>query len=922
MNPDDRRDEVVDRDLPLKENIRLLGRLLGDTLREQEGEETFNLIESVRHTALRFRRDGDQQARAELETMLCGLRHDATVLVVRAFTYFSQLSNIAEDLHHIRRRRAYQLADSPPREGSLARAIQRAADAGLAPGKLQAFFNAALVSPVLTAHPTEVQRKTILDCQGEIAALLDARDRLQLTPEEQAFNEGELRRAVLLLWQTRILRELKLGIRDEIDNGLSYYRTTFLQQLPRLYGDVEDLLTARWPQARFRIPAFFRLGSWIGGDRDGNPYVTHEAMRYALARQSSVALDYYLEQVDKLRMELSQSIRLVQVTPMLETLAARSSEESEHRRDEPYRRALAGIHSRLVATSQTLEHYGSEHRSTSKAEPYLDASALERDLETIADSLMSHGSARVAGGRLRTLRHAVQVFGFHLAPLDLRQHSGVHEQVVAELFRLGARRDGYTTLQESERRHWLLEELLLPRLLRSPHVSYSPETEKELHLFAAAAELQRRYGCDALPTYIISASADASDILEAALLLKEAGLMRPGPQSQLSMNIVPLFETIAGLRECTRVMDELMSLPFYRQLLADRNDVQEIMLGYSDSNKEGGYLTSNWELYKAELGLVKLFRRHGVKLRFFHGRGGTVGRGGGPSYEAILAQPPGSVAGQIRITEQGEVIASKYANPEIGRRNLETLVAATLEATLLNYNAHVEPVYHEAMDELSDDAYRAYRELVYETPGFVDFFRAATPISEIADLHVGSRPSYRKASERIEDLRAIPWVFSWSLARIMLPGWFGFGTAVDAFLSRRGERGMELLREMCRRWSFFRALLSNMDMVLFKTDIHIASRYAELVSDSRLSEDVFGRIRREIQRTVAQLLAITGQKELLESNPSLARSFRNRVPYIDPLNHLQVEALRRYRSGSTDDRVKHAILLTTNGIAAGLRNSG
>ena len=514
------------------------------------------------------------------------------------------------------------------------------------------------------------------------------------------------------------------------------------------------------------------------------------------------------------------------------------------------------------------------------------------------------------------------MFGFHLAPLDLRQHSGVHEQVVAELFRLGARRDGYTTLQESERRHWLLEELLLPRLLRSPHVSYSPETEKELHLFAAAAELQRRYGCDALPTYIISASADASDILEAALLLKEAGLMRPGSQPQLSMNIVPLFETIAGLRECTRVMDELMSLPFYRQLLADRNDVQEIMVGYSDSNKEGGYLTSNWELYKAELGLVKLFRRHGVKLRFFHGRGGTVGRGGGPSYEAILAQPPGSVAGQIRITEQGEVIASKYANPEIGRRNLETLVAATLEATLLNNNAHVEPVYHEAMDELSDDAYRAYRELVYETPGFVDFFRTATPISEIADLHVGSRPSYRKASERIEDLRAIPWVFSWSLARIMLPGWFGFGTAVDAFLSRRGERGMELLREMCRRWSFFRTLLSNMDMVLFKTDIHIASRYAELVSDNHLSEDVFGRIRREMQRTIAQLLAITGQKELLESNPSLARSFRNRVPYIDPLNHLQVEALRRYRSGSTDDRVKHAILLTTNGIAAGLRNSG
>jgi phosphoenolpyruvate carboxylase len=369
-------------------------------------------------------------------------------------------------------------------------------------------------------------------------------------------------------------------------------------------------------------------------------------------------------------------------------------------------------------------------------------------------------------------------------------------------------------------------------------------------------------------------------------------------------------------------MDELLNLPLYQKLLDDRGGVQEIMVGYSDSNKDGGYLTSNWELYKAEVGLVEVFRRHAVKLRLFHGRGGTVGRGGGPSYEAILAQPPGSVAGQIRITEQGEVVASKYANPEIGRRNLETLVAATLEATLLNCNSQVKQIYYEAMDELSEEAYRAYRWLVYETPGFVSFFRTATPINEIADLHVGSRPGSRKTSDRIEDLRAIPWVFSWSLARIMLPGWFGFGTAVDAFLAHRGTPGMELLREMYRDWSFFRTLLSNMDMVLFKSDIHIASRYAELVSDSHLREDVFGRIRREMQRAIEHLLVITGQKELLESNPSLARSFRNRVPYIDPLNHLQVEALRRYRSGSIDDRIKHAILLTINGIAAGLRNSG
>jgi phosphoenolpyruvate carboxylase len=369
-------------------------------------------------------------------------------------------------------------------------------------------------------------------------------------------------------------------------------------------------------------------------------------------------------------------------------------------------------------------------------------------------------------------------------------------------------------------------------------------------------------------------------------------------------------------------MDDLLNLPHYRRLLEDRGGVQEIMVGYSDSNKDGGYLTSNWELYKAEIRLVEVFRRHGVQLRLFHGRGGTVGRGGGPSYESILAQPPGSVAGQIRITEQGEVIGSKYANPEIGRRNLETLVAATLEATLLDCNAVVESVYHEAMDELSEEAYRAYRSLVYETPGFVDFFRTVTPISEIGELHVGSRPGYRKTSDRVEDLRAIPWVFSWSLTRIMLPGWFGFGAAVDLYLSRHGEPGLELLREMYRRWSFFRTLLSNMDMVLFKSDVHIASRYGELMADTRLREEVFGRIRREMQRSVEYLLAITEQKELLESNPLLARSFRNRQPYIDPLNHLQVEALRRFRSGSGSERIKQAILLTINGIAAGLRNSG
>lgn len=841
---------------------------------------------------------------------------------MRAFSYFSQLSNIAIDLHHNRRRRAHQRAGSAPQDGSLSLALQRATDAGLGPDDLSGFFANALISPVLTAHPTEVQRKAILDCHREIASLLEARDRMQLTPDEAAANEEGLRRSILSLWQTRMLRELRLTVQDEIENGLAYYRYTFLQELPRLYVELEDQLSRRWPERRWRVPVFLRMGSWIGGDRDGNPYVTHDLTRYALARQSAVSLEYYLEEIRLLGNELAQSVRLVQVTAELEALAARSPDASEHRRDEPYRRALIGIHQRLSTTLQKLGQEVSSGAANGDSELYHDYSELARDLQILSDSLESHGSARIARGRLRSLRRAVEVFRFHLAPLDLRQHSGVHEQVVAELFRAGARRDGYEILNEAERRRWLLEELELPRPLRSSHLVYGAETTAELKIFDCAAELQGRYGREALPTYIISNASQASDLLEVVVLLKEAGLAQTGTTASLDMNIVPLFESISGLRQCATIMDDILSVPIYRQMVASRGDVQEIMLGYSDSNKEGGYLTSNWQLYKAEVGLVEVLRRYGLKLRLFHGRGGTVGRGGGPSYEAILAQPPGSVCGQIRITEQGEVIGSKYADPEIGRRNLETLAAATLQATLLPRVDRIDETYCEAMEELSELAYRAYYSLLHETPGFVEFFRTATPIGEIGDLHVGSRPASRKASDRIEDLRAIPWVFSWSLARVMLPGWFGFGSAVEKFLAGRGDDGLRLLREMHQRWPFFRALLSNLDMVLAKSDTHIASRYAELVSDTELRENIFGRIRGEIDRSIEYLMTITEQRELLEANPMLARSFRNRVAYIDPLNHLQVEALRRYRAGNTDDNIKRAILLTMNGIAAGLRNSG
>ena len=828
-----------DKELPLREDIRLLGRILGDTIRDQEGDEVFDLVERTRQNAIGFRRDRDPAAKRELESVLNDLDPSATISVVRAYSYFSLLANIAEDQHHNRRQRAHQIAGSPPQDGTLALAVERAREANLPISRLEAFFANALICPVLTAHPTEVQRKSILDLQMEIAQLLTERDRVRLTPQERSRNEDNLRRAVLTLWQTRVLRELRLTVNDEIENGLSYYRYTFLTELPRLYGEIEDMINALGADGS-KVDGFLRIGSWIGGDRDGNPYVTHEVLRHALIRQSSTIMDFYFHQIHRLGAELSQSLRLIDVSAELEALAARSLDASEHRRDEPYRRALTGVYSRLAETSRELDHHPPDRPAIGHAKPYAEPSELAEDLAVLADSLVRNGAQRVARGRLRSLQRAVEVFGFHLAPLDMRQHSGVHELVVEELFARGASRQGYLQLPEAQRRTWLLEELQIPRLLRSPHIEYGQTTQSELAVVDAAAQLQNRFGRSALPNYIVSNTADVSDLLEAALLLKEAGLLIPGTAPRLHVNIIPLFETIADLRGCGKMMNALFSEPYYRKLLASRADAQEVMLGCSDSNKDGGFLTANWELYQAEVALVKVFAHHGVKLRLFHGRGGTVGRGGGPSYQAVLAQPPGSVAGQIRITEQGEVIASKYSDPQIGRRNLERLVAATLEATLLASKDHSaeRAGFYDAMNELSALAFSAYRSLVYETPGFVTFFRMATPIAEIADLHVGSRPASRKKSDRVEDLRAIPWVFSWSLSRMMLPGWYGFGSAIDAWVRRHDEQSVALLKEMNQTWPFFRTLLSNMDMVLSKSDISIGSRYAELVTDVELRDRI------------------------------------------------------------------------------------
>ncbi|MEC5399166.1 phosphoenolpyruvate carboxylase [Uliginosibacterium sp. H1] len=912
-----------DKDTPLREDIRLLGRILGDTVRKQEGDAIFALIERIRQTAIRFHRDDDVSARKELESILDNLSREETTHVVRAFSYFSQLSNIAEDLHHIRRSRAHQCAGSAPREGTMARAVAQAAESGVSDDKLAEFFDDALVSPVLTAHPTEVQRKSILNCQLRIAELMDQRDRIQLTPEELAENEEGIRRAVLVLWETRMLRPTKLSVVDEVANGLTYYGYSFLRELPRLYGNIEDMLARkdkRWDGRE--LASFLRMGSWIGGDRDGNPFVTADVLKKALRMQAEVAFDHYLDEVHTLSSGMSLSNMLVQVSDELKELAARSPEVTRHGDDEPYRAALRGIHARLFATAAALLGEVTGHVTWGVGEPYGSADEFIADLDVIHRSLCDHCSPDIARGRLRRLRRAARVFGFHLAAIDVRQNSDVHERTVAELLELARPGTRYLERDEEGRIALLTEELATSRPLSSSYLQYSAESEGEMAIFRSIAEAHKAYGAACVPNAIISKTDGVSDMLELAVLLKEVGLLRPHDK-KLAVNIIPLFETIGDLQNAAGIMHRLLSIPLYRELVSSRGDSQECMLGYSDSNKDGGFLTSGWELYKAEIELVEVFRKHGVKLRLFHGRGGSVGRGGGPSYTAILAQPGGAVQGQIRLTEQGEVISSKYSNPEVGRRNLEVLAAATLEATLLAHpEAAPRPEYLAIMDELSDAAFKAYRGMVYETDGFEKYFWESTVISEIANLNIGSRPASRKKTTAIEDLRAIPWVFSWAQCRLMLPGWFGFGSAINAYLAKHGDAGMAKLQDMHKEWSFFSTLLSNMDMVLAKSDIAIASRYAMLVKDAALRDAIFPRIKAEHEATIKALLDITGQKELLDGNPLLKRSIINRFPYLDPLNHVQVELLHRHRDGAQDDKVQRGVHLSINGVAAGLRNSG
>jgi len=886
---------------PIAQNadIRYLGKLLGDVIRAYGGDALFERIEYIRSSSVdRYR--GIAGA-AAVDRGLDALGLDDTLAFVRGFMLFSMLANLAEDRQGAARGGADEVVE----------ALERLTADGVGREQVVALLDRALIVPVLTAHPTEVMRKSMLDHRNRIAELMRQRDLGRAETREGDVIEQAIQRQIALLWQTRPLRRERLYVADEVEIALAYLRDMLLPVLPALYARWERLVSHR-PRS------FLRLGSWIGGDRDGNPNVTADSLRLALRRASQTVLESYLDQLHALGADLSVSTELATPTEAVAALAERSGDVNAARRDEPYRRAITGMYARLAASFERIAGQVAPRPPSVAGEPYENAEQLRADLVAIAHSLGAAGEGLLAtGGALGRLIRAVETYGFHLATLDLRQNADVHARVVADLLKVAGVEAGYLALDEASRVALLTRELASERPLASPFAAYSDETASELAIVHAAAEAHALYGPASITAYIVSKCGSVSDLLEVNVLLKEAGLYRPPQAARAPIMVVPLFETIGDLVDAPRIMREWLSTAEVAAAARSRG-YQEVMVGYSDSNKDGGYLTSVWSLHQATQALARVFDEAHVAMQIFHGRGGAVGRGGGSSFAAIRAQPAGTVQGRIRITEQGEVIAAKYGTRESAAANLEAMTAATLLASLETTAASASESarFAAAMEALSRDACRAYRGLVYETDGFTTVFHQMTPLAEITELNIGSRPASRTPSDRIEDLRAIPWVFSWAQARVMLPGWYGVGHALTAF------QDQGLLREMLAAWPFFQTTLDNLEMVLAKSDMAIAERYVTLVEDGALGRRIFGRIRDAWSGTHDALLGVTQQTRLLENNPALEASIRLRLPYIDPLNLLQVELLKRHRAGERDARVREGIQLSINAVATALRNSG
>ncbi|MFT4975380.1 MAG: phosphoenolpyruvate carboxylase [Myxococcota bacterium] len=898
--------DIEDPHAPLRRDIKLLGQLLGETLREQEGEELLEQVEQIRMLARRAR-DGHDNADALLDGLLAGTTEDEAVAVTRAFSHFLSLANIAEQHHRVRRRRVYRCdPDAPPQRGSLADSFGRLLRDGLSTDALWEAVVGLRIELVFTAHPTEVKRRTLLRKHARISQLLDLRDRVALTPGEQATLRSDLLREITAAWETDELRRRRPTPTDEARGGLVYFDQVLWDQLPASLRELDEQLQKHTGRALPLGAVPVRFGSWMGGDRDGNPNVTPEITREVCYRHRRLAAELYRREIQALYDDLSMN------------LASAELIEEVGESWEPYRALLRGVIARLEHTRDWARALADgEAPEHSADEVYTDPMALAAPLLLCDRSLRATGCGRIADGRLRDVLRRIAGLGLTLAKLDLRQDAERHTEAMdAVCMDLGL--GAYSQWDEAERIGFLVRELASHRPL-IPHVFWQPDGDGEIEAdvleifetFAVASQLE----AGSLGAMVISMASRPSDVLVVELLQKEAR-QRFGATAP-PMRVVPLLETRADLDNAESILNDLMRVRWYRQRLADlHGERQEIMLGYSDSAKGAGRLAAAWALYQAQEALVRVARQHGVSLTLFHGRGGTVGRGGGPTHAAIGAQPPGSIDGTLRVTEQGEVIQAKFGTPEIASRTLELYTTAVLEATIAP-PAPPPPEWRELAGKLAARAERDYRRVLYGDDRFVPYFRSATPEPELGALNIGSRPARRKAGTGIESLRAIPWVFAWTQIRLHLPAWLGTAAALEEAFDRGDEA---LVQEMAQQWPFFRSTLEMIEMVLAKADAEVAARYdAHLVSAELqpVGED----LRARLLQTRGAILRALGRKELLENSPVIARSIALRNPYVDPLNRLQIALLARVRE-DPDPRLMRALLLTINGIAAGMRNTG
>ncbi len=915
----------------LARDVRLLGNALGDVLREQGGDALFERVERIRALTKEARSvPGDSDAERELDALFAGMSFDAALPVLKAFTTYFQLVNLAEqkEIVRVNRRRAFE-AGTKPRSESVRNAIQTLSAAGMTAAQMRDLIETLSIQLVFTAHPTESKRRTVNEKLHRLSASLSALEQPQLAASEQKRLEGDVAAETEILWQTDEVRQRRLSVIDEAKNILFYFGETLFQITPRLYEDLAAALAECYPGEAFDIPNFLEYGSWVGGDRDGNPTITLDHTAEVLRLHRAQVLALYVPAVRALSDRLSQSRHYVGISDELaqslladaEALPEVASEAAGRSPQEPYRRKCEFIWERL--------------RRTQDGKPgcYESAGEFIADLELIQKSLETHKGYFAARRVLAPLLFQARLFGFHLARLDVREHKEKYLGALAAV--LADQGVDWEALDEAGKIALLEREIASRRPLVPATPHYGEDADKTLGLFRLVSEKMQTLGSDAFGSFILSMASDVSDVLAVLLLAKDAHLadLAEDSGSWSHVDVVPLFETIEDLENAPHILDTLLSNPVYRRNVRLRGNAQEVMVGYSDSNKDGGYLTANWKLYVGQARIAAVAEKHGVKLRIFHGRGGAIGRGGGPAGKAILAQPPGSVRGRLKITEQGEVISSRYFDQEIAYRNLEQITHAVLTASAPGSEGakRENPDWAAVMDEVSDTAFTAYRSLVYGDPDFVRYFQEATPVGELAQLNIGSRPPKRTASDKIEDLRAIPWVFSWMQSRHTLPGWYGVGTALSAYADQSPAH-LERLQTMYKQWPFFATTIDNAQMSLAKADMEIAARYAALVTDRAIADRIYGAIAAEYEKSVAVIRRITGLDALLDNQPVLQKSIRLRNPYVDPLSYLQVELLKRLRALPSDDNseetkiarrdLRAAVLLSINGVAAGMKNTG